>query len=776
MFTHLLGYPRIGLHRELKRACEQYWAGKISQDELLRTGKMIRESNWQQQIAAGMDWLPCGDFSFYDHVLDMSLMLGVIPERFAPLKEKGVDGLDLYFAMARGYQRDGLDIPALEMTKWFNTNYHYLVPEFAPDQSFSLQPYSLLEALAEAQAFQRPVKPILIGPVSYLLLGKMSITHSNPLHLLPSLLPCYAELLRLLHRHGVQWVQLDEPFLATDLAADSLQAFRDAYSYLHGEIPEIHVLLATYFGGLGDYLPQVVQWPVQGVHLDLISDPEQLQPALQLLPPDKWLSMGIVDGRNVWKNDFTYSLSLIEQAVQKLGPERILLAPSCSLLHVPYDLQMETNSNGLPDAVKSWLAFARQKLEELTVLKQLAVAGTHRQALPRLIENQLAIEQKKIAAFAHLPEIQQRIARLQENDLHRLHAFPIRKAAQQQALQLPLLPTTTIGSFPQTTELRQLRARWNKGEISDKAYEQALEESIREVIALQEKIGLDVLVHGEFERSDMVEYFARQLTGFAFTEHGWVQSYGSRCVKPPILFGDVTRKQDMTVRWIRFAQSLTSRPVKGMLTGPVTLLQWSFVRNDMPREQIAYQLALAIRDEVKALEEAGIRVIQIDEPAFREGLPLRREQQPAYLQWAVRAFRLASCGVKDETQIHTHMCYSEFNSIMQHIADLDADVITIEASRSHMELLDAFGDFQYPNDIGPGIYDIHSPRIPSADEMVALLQKAARIIPVRQLWVNPDCGLKTRNWPEVKASLQNMVAAAQRVRNMYISSRQAVNP
>ena len=768
MLTHHLGYPRIGLHRELKWACEHYWAGKITADELMQTSHQVREANWSQQKVAGLDWITCGDFSLYDHVLDMCLMMDVIPERFRPLQDKGIPEIDLYFAMARGFQRNGWDIPAMEMTKWFDTNYHYIVPEFRRRQSFELHAEVLLEAYATARQTGLFVKPALIGPVSFLLSGKMFDSAGQSLDLLPELLPVYAQLLLQLQKAGATWVQIDEPFLVTDLTDRQRDAYREAYSYLHRACPDLKLLLTTYFGGLDDALPLTMELPVQGLHLDLVRAPEQLQAALKLCPADRWLSLGIVDGRNVWKNDLTHSLSLIEQAITARGEDRILLAPSCSLLYVPYDLKLEEKV--LPAAIKPWLAFARQKLEELVLLKKLCQPATHQQALRALLENQLILEQKHNSTLIHRPAVAQRIATLQESDTCRAHPFPIRQARQKQVFQLPLLPTTTIGSFPQTPALRQLRAKWQRGEITNQDYEQAIQQAIREAIRFQEEIGLDVLVHGEFERSDMVEYFARQLEGFAFTEHGWVQSYGSRCVKPPILYGDVQRTHELSVRWIQFAQSLTRKPVKGMLTGPVTMLKWSFVRNDQTPEQTCYQLALAIRDEVQALEQAGIRIIQIDEPAFREGLPLRNREQQHYLQWAVKAFRIASSVVSDTTQIHTHMCYSEFNSIMPHIAALDADVITIEASRSNMDLLDAFARFSYPNEIGPGIYDIHSPRVPSVEEMVELLQKASRVIPIDRLWVNPDCGLKTRNWPEVKAALRNMVEAARRFRSAYASA------
>ncbi len=765
MLTHNLGYPRIGSQRELKKASEKYWAGSLSLAELQETGSRIRQHNWRLQQAAGLDLVPCHDFSYYDQVLDTSLLVGAIPARYTPLvrHNRQQTELDLYFAMARGYQRDGLDITALEMTKWFDTNYHYLVPEFTKDQQFQLFSERIFGEFAQAgQVLGTVPKPVLLGPVSYLLLGKEKEAGFHRLDLLARLLPVYVEVLSRLHQQGAGWVQLDEPCLALDLTPAERDAFQFAYARLARSCPGLKLLVATYFEGLRDNVSTALRLPIHALHLDLVRAPEQLAAILPQVPAWLSLSLGVVDGRNVWKNDYRASLALIEAAVALLGPERVLLAPSCSLLHAPCDLDLETNDATLPAEIRNWLAFARQKLHEVRDLHQLATAAPGSAA--RLARNQAALASRRQSARIHRPHIKERTAAVTEADARRQSPFAEREARQRARLRLPLFPTTTIGSFPQTEAIRQLRARWKKRELSDAEYEAALQSATAEVVRWQEEIGLDVLVHGEFERNDMVEYFGELLDGFAFTSHGWVQSYGSRCVKPPLLYGDIHRPQDMTVAWSVYAQSLTTRPMKGMLTGPVTILQWSFVRDDQPRALTALQLALAIREEVQALEAAGIQLIQIDEPAIREGLPLRRADWPAYLAWAVRAFRVAASGVRDETQIHTHMCYSEFNDMLPAIADLDADVITMETSRSQLELLTAFADFHYPNQIGPGVYDIHSPRVPGVAEMVALLTRAHGLLPAGRLWVNPDCGLKTRKWPETEAALRNMVAAARQVR------------
>lgn len=760
MLTNNLGYPRAGANRELKKACEQYWAGKITRQQLFLVAKNLREQHWRLQQAAGIDLIPCNDFSFYDHVLDMSLILGAIPLRYAPVVTdvQANAEIDLYFAMARGYQRDGLDITAMEMTKWFDTNYHYIVPEFTAGQTFKVFSQKLYNECSAAKAILgQPPKPVLIGPVSYLLLGKEKEKGFDRIDLIRRLVPVYIEILnRLKDDYKVDWVQLDEPFLALDLTDKQKKAFQYAYETIRNSCPHIKILVATYFGGLEDNMELACGLPICALHVDLTRAPEQLDPLLERMPAGLSLSLGVVDGRNIWKNDYHRSTALIQKAVEKLGTDRVFIAPGCSLLHTPFDLDKET---AIAPEIKNWMAFAKQKLTETDHLKRIA-AGE----VSFLEENQAALASRRTSSLIHKDAVKHRIAAIRESDARRNSGFVVRQQLQHKIFGLPLFPTTTIGSFPQTDEIRQLRARLKKGELTLEEYDAAIGSATIDAIRWQEQIGLDVLVHGEFERNDMVEYFGQQLEGFLFTQYGWVQSYGSRCVKPPIIYGDVSRQEDITVRWSRFAQQQTSRLMKGMLTGPVTILQWSFVRDDQPRSVTTNQIALAIRDEVVALEAAGIRVIQIDEPAIREGLPLRKKDWPVYLDWAVRAFRLSASGVKDETQIHTHMCYSEFNDIIQHIAAMDADVITIETSRSQMELLEAFADFQYPNEIGPGVYDIHSPRIPGVEEMEALLEKAVALLPARNLWVNPDCGLKTRKWPETKQALINMVQAARMMR------------
>lgn len=762
MQTQNLGYPRIGSNRELKKACEQYWSGKISVEELIKTGHSIRQQNWQIQKNAGIDLIPSNDFSFYDQVLDMSLMVGAIPERYHEvILNKKKTELDLYFSMARGYQKDGLDITAMEMTKWFDTNYHYIVPEFRKNQQFKLFSTKVIDEFNEAKHSGFVTKPVIIGAVSYLLLGKEKEADFDRLDLIKNLLPVYIDILNKLKDYDVEWVQFDEPFLALDLSDKAKEAIKYVYAEIRKAFPHIKIIIANYFDCFGDNLDLALSLPVNVLHLDLVRCHKQLDDILESdkLSPKTQLSLGVVDGRNVWKNDFENSLSLINKAIRKIGKDRILIAPSCSLLHSPCDLDFETELN---TEIKQWLAFAKQKLDEVVTLKQLA--DGNESAAKKFEENVLANTNRKTSDLVHNEKVKERVLAITDKYAQRKSEFSNRKEAQHKALNLPLFPTTTIGSFPQTAEVRTWRAKFKKGDLTEQQYETLLKEETEKAIRWQEEIGIDVLVHGEFERNDMVEYFGEQLSGFVFTKNGWVQSYGSRCVKPPIIYGDVYRPNEMTVFWSAYAQSLTKQYVKGMLTGPVTILQWSFVRNDQPRSQTCTQIALAIRDEVTDLEKAGIKIIQIDEPAIREGLPLRKADWQEYLQWAVKAFRIASSGVKDETQIHTHMCYSEFNDIIQNIADMDADVITIECSRSQMELLDAFAEFKYPNEIGPGVYDIHSPRVPSKSEMVNLLEKAQAVIPANQLWVNPDCGLKTRHWEETKKALVEMVNAAREMR------------
>ncbi len=765
MLTNNLGYPRIGSNRELKKACESYWAGKISVDELLAVGATIRKENWQLQVEAGIDLIPSNDFSFYDQVLDLSLTLGVIPKRYQELAKTN-STIDLYFAMARGSQKDGQDVVAMEMTKWFDTNYHYIVPEFTKDQEFKLFSEKLINEFKEANALGIPTKPVLIGPVTYLLLGKEKEAGFHRIDLIEKLLPVYFEILQKLENEKVEWIQFDEPFLALNLTDKERTAITYVYTEINKRFPKIKLILANYFDCFGENLDTVLALPVHTLHLDLVRCHSQLDDILESgqLSANVNLSLGVVDGRNIWKNDFKKSLALIKKATDTLGENRILIAPSCSLIHSPCDLELETNNATLTPEIKQWLAFAKQKTEEIVLLKYFASNEIDISNSIRFKENTIANENRKTSKLIHNDAVKNRVASITTGDDQRQNPFSIRREKQIDVLNLPLFPTTTIGSFPQTAEVRSWRAKFKKGVLNQQQYDDLLQKETEETIRFQEETGIDVLVHGEFERNDMVEYFGEQLDGFTFTKNGWVQSYGSRCVKPPVIYGDVSRPNPMTVKWSAFAQSLTPKWVKGMLTGPVTILQWSFVRNDQPRSETCTQIALAIRDEVVDLENAGIKIIQIDEPAIREGLPLRKEEWATYLDWAVKAFRISASGVKDDTQIHTHMCYSEFNDIIQNIADMDADVITIECSRSQMELLDAFADFNYPNEIGPGVYDIHSPRVPSSTEMVKLLEKASAVIPVHQLWVNPDCGLKTRHWDETKKALIEMVAAAQEMR------------
>nr|WP_314491534.1 5-methyltetrahydropteroyltriglutamate--homocysteine S-methyltransferase [uncultured Chryseobacterium sp.] len=759
MQTHLLGYPRIGSNRELKKACEQYWSGKITSDELLEVGNTIRENNWKLQHEAGIDLISCNDFSYYDQVLDMTLTVGAIPERYEEIAFKKSE-TDLYFAMARGIQKDGLDITAMEMTKWFDTNYHYIVPEFRKNQEFTLFSNKIIQEYISAKKTAVTAKPVIIGLLTYLLLGKEKGEGFDKLDLVQNLLPVYIQILKELENHGAEYIQFDEPFLALDLNGKAKEAYQHVYTEIRDHFPNLKFIVATYFEGLKDNLSLAFALPVDVLHIDLVRCPEQLDEVLDTIPNTLSLSLGVVDGRNIWKNDFSTSLALIRKAVLKLGTDRVFIAPSCSLLHAPFDLDSERNEDILSPEIKQWMAFAKQKVYEIVSLKKLASENPNYTVLQVLAENKKAIENRKTSELIHNQNVKNRSKETTEKDARRNSSFSIRKEEQQRILQLPLFPTTTIGSFPQTAEVRTWRAKFKKGELNPEQYDLLLKQETERTIRWQEEIGIDVLVHGEFERNDMVEYFGEQLEGFAFTQNGWVQSYGSRCVKPPVIFGDVHRPKPMTVYWSEYAQSLTKNWVKGMLTGPVTILQWSFVRDDQPRSLTCKQIALAIRDEVRDLEEAGIRIIQIDEPAIREGLPLRKSDWQNYLKWAVEAFRISASGVEDATQIHTHMCYSEFNDIIENIADMDADVITIECSRSQMELLNAFADFKYPNEIGPGVYDIHSPRVPSKEEMVELLKKAQAVIPAKQLWVNPDCGLKTRHWDETEKALIAMVDAA----------------
>jgi 5-methyltetrahydropteroyltriglutamate--homocysteine methyltransferase len=765
MKTNNLGYPRIGSNRELKKACELYWAGKISVDELISAGKEIRIRNWHLQSEAGVDLIPSNDFSFYDQVLDLSVTVGAIPQRYHELAKTN-SSLDLYFAMARGVQKDGQDVVAMEMTKWFDTNYHYIVPEFTKNQKFELFSEKIINEFKEAKDLGIATKPVLIGPISYLLLGKEKEEGFHRIDLIDRLLPVYFEIFEKLQAENVEYIQLDEPFLALNLTDKERNTFTKVYNEINKRFPNIKIILANYFDCFGENLATALALPVDTFHLDLVRCPSQLDDILESgqLAANVNLSLGVVDGRNIWKNDFKKSLELIQKATAVLGENRILVAPSCSLIHSPCDLDLETNEETLTPEIKQWLAFAKQKINEIVLLKQFASNEVDIKDSVAYERNVIANNNRKTSKLIHNNEVKARVAAITAADDKRKSTFAIRRKSQIDALNLPLFPTTTIGSFPQTAEVRSWRAKFKKGELTAEQYNALIEKETEATIRFQEETGIDVLVHGEFERNDMVEYFGEQLAGFTFTKNGWVQSYGSRCVKPPVIYGDVSRPNPMTVKWSKYAQSLTPKWVKGMLTGPVTILQWSFVRNDQPRSETCTQIALAIRDEVVDLEKAGIKIIQIDEPAIREGLPLRKEEWTNYLDWAVKAFRISASGVHDDTQIHTHMCYSEFNDIIQNIADMDADVITIECSRSQMELLDAFANFKYPNEIGPGVYDIHSPRVPSSKEMIKLLEKASAVIPIDQLWVNPDCGLKTRHWEETKKALIEMVAAAQEMR------------
>ncbi|UOB21992.1 5-methyltetrahydropteroyltriglutamate--homocysteine S-methyltransferase [Pseudomonas orientalis] len=755
--AHSLGFPRIGRDRELKKAQEAFWKGELDEAGLRAVGRDLRRAHWDLQKQAGIELLPVGDFAWYDQVLTHSLMFGVIPERFRPAD--GQATLQTLFGMARGVSDTCCaGVHAQEMTKWFDTNYHYLVPEFSVDQQFHLGWDQLFEEVQEARDLGHTVKPVVIGPLTYLWLGKAKGAEFDKLDLLDRLLPLYGQIFQRLAELGVEWVQIDEPILVLDLPQEWKNAFERAYNLIQRD--PLKKLVATYFGGLEENLGLAANLPVDGLHIDLVRAPEQYPTILDRLPAYKVLSLGVVNGRNVWRCDLEKALATLQHAQEKLG-DRLWVAPSCSLLHSPVDLAREDQ---LDAELKSWLAFALQKCAEVAVLAQ-AVDQPEAPAVLAALAHSRAVQAARAASpRIHKPAVQARVAAISANDSQRQSPFAQRIETQRAGLHLPLFPTTTIGSFPQTASIRLARQSYKAGKLSEAEYVEAMHSEIRHAVEVQENLGLDVLVHGEAERNDMVEYFAEQLDGYAFTRFGWVQSYGSRCVKPALIYGDLSRPKAMTVEWIRYAQGLTHKVLKGMLTGPVTMLMWSFPREDVSREVQARQLALALRDEVLDLEAAGIRIVQIDEAAFREGLPLRQAHWPHYLDWATEVFRLCACGVRDQTQIHTHMCYSEFNDVIESIAAMDADVITIETSRSDMALLDAFEAFDYPNDIGPGVYDIHSPRVPEVAQMVDLLRKAAKRIPAERLWVNPDCGLKTRGWPETEAALIHMVAAARQLR------------
>ena len=753
-----LGFPRIGPRRELKFALEKFWAGTISPAELEEAAQGLRTATWARQKALGVDWLPSNDFSLYDHVLDTSVMLGAIPARYG-LASGQAAGLETYFAMARGATGGATcghahgSVTAGEMTKWFDTNYHFIVPEIEPETRLQLGHIKPLQDYLEAKAQGFETRPVILGPVTWLSLAKEY--GSDPFDLLEEVLALYATVLARLEEAGAEWVQIDEPILVTDLTDRQRRAFTRTYAKLGRAGPKI--MLATYFGGLENNLSLAASLPIAGLHIDLARAPEQLDAVVKAVPHNRLLSLGVVDGRNIWRADLAALLDRLEP----LAAQRdLVLAPSCSLLHVPVDLQLESR---LDDELKQWLAFAVQKIEELDLLRR-ALANGRESVAAELATAARATEARKTAARIHDRTVSERIAALTPDMRERRAGHAERVKTQSEVLNLPLFPTTTIGSFPQTGAVRKARAEYNRGVLDGKKYDAFLHQETERAIRWQEEAGLDMLVHGEFERNDMVQYFGEKLAGFAFTVNGWVQSYGSRCVRPPILYGDVSRPEPMTVDWWRYAQGLTDKPVKGMLTGPVTILNWSFVRDDQPREASCRQIALAIRDEVLDLEAAGCKAIQIDEAALREGLPLRERDWPAYLDWAVDCFRLAAAGVGNQTQIHTHMCYSEFNDILPSIGAMDTDVISIETARSQMELLAGFASYRYPSAIGPGIYDIHSARVPGEDEMVALMRLAQKHLRPEQLWVNPDCGLKTRGWDEVKPAIAAMVSAARTLR------------
>ena len=750
-----LGFPRIGPKRELKKALEAYWAGNATEQELQKVAKDIRLSNWNLQKDNGIEFIPSNEFALYDHMLDMTCMVDAIPSRYNVTGDTLT--LEDYFRMARG----GEGVSAMEMTKWFDTNYHYLVPEFSANTKFRYFSKKAVEQFKEAKEAGIHTRPVLVGAVTYLLLGKSEDGTDAIVDLLPQLLEVYEEVLNDLEKAGANWVQIDEPFLSLDIDEETKNAYKFAYEKL-AENTNVKIFLTSYFNGLNDNTDLALGLPVAAIHLDLVRCPQQLDEVLEKIPATMDLSIGVVDGRNIWKNNFANSLTLIEKAEKALGSDRVMVSPSCSLQHSPVDLGLEEK---MDPEIKNWMAYAKQKLAEVSTLVIASNEGKNVLEISETMhKNAQAIASRVTSLKIHKQEVKDRAAAVDASMLERKSPFSVRKDVQTEALGLTLLPSTTIGSFPQTKEVRQKRAAFKRGELSATDYETFLEEVTADTVKRQEELDIDMLVHGEFERNDMVEYFGEQLEGFVFSKFGWVQSYGSRCVKPPVIFGDVSRPTPMTVKWSAYAQSLTDRVMKGMLTGPVTILKWSFVRDDQPLAETCKQIGLAIRDEVEDLEAAGIKSIQIDEPAIREGLPLRKSDWAEYLKWSVDCFKLSAAVVRDETQIHTHMCYSEFNEIMDAIAAMDADVISIEASRSNMDLLKAFADFNYPNDIGPGLYDIHSPRVPSVEEMVVLLRKVLDVLPKEKVWVNPDCGLKTRGWTETMAALKNMVEAGKIVR------------
>ena len=752
-----LGYPRIGFNRELKWLLESFWKKKINENNLLENTSNIKKNNWINQRKAGIHFIPSNDFSLYDHVLDMCLTLNAIPERFKKLRNKKTN-LELYFAMARGYQSGRIDIKAMEMTKWFDTNYHYIVPEFKSKQKFKLTFSKIIDEFLEAKNFFIITRPVILGPLSFLYLGKSTSNKFNKLNLLSKLIPIYRQIFKSLKDHGAEWIQVDEPIVSLDLEKKFKEKFLSTYNLLSKNSPKI--LLTSYFSSAYPNYNLLKKINVSGIHFDLVNmKNKDLSKILQNFPKTKFFSAGLINGRNIWKNNLSKSIEIIKKIKRKVRSDKLIIASSCSLLHSPVDLNKEEVIN---IKIKDWLSFADQKLKEIVFLQRYFNSNLLKKS-KYLINNKISIKKRETSNFIHNKNVKKRIKSISSKILHRNNSYSLRKMVQDK-LNLPLFPTTTIGSFPQTNEVRKSRLKFKKKEISKKNYESFLKKETKKAIKFQEDIDIDVIVHGEFERNDMVEYFGEQLQGFLFTKFGWVQSYGSRCVKPPIIFGDISRTKAMTVFWSKYAQSLTKKIVKGMLTGPVTILQWSFVRDDQPREITCKQIAFALLDEVLDLEKNGLKIIQIDEPALREGLPLRKNEWNSYLKWAIDSFKIASSSVNDETQIHTHMCYGEFDDILDSIEKLDADVISIETSRSNMELLDSFKNYKYPNSIGPGVYDIHSPRVPSFKEMKILLEKAQKYIDREKIWVNPDCGLKTRGWPEVKKALKSMTSVAKSLR------------
>tara|TARA_Y100000590_G_scaffold223939_1_gene253303 strand:- start:2122 stop:4395 length:2274 start_codon:yes stop_codon:yes gene_type:complete len=756
LLTSSLGYPRIGPNRELKWLLESYWKKKINENKLFEEISNIKKNNWIKQKKTGIDFVPSNDFSLYDHVLDMCLTLDVVPDRFKILKKK--NKLDLYFAMARGYQNGKIDIKAMEMTKWFDTNYHYIVPEFKKNQKFKLNFSKIIDEFLEAKNFGIITRPVILGPLSFLYLGKAVSRNFNKFSLLNKLLPIYKQIFNLLKKFGASWVQIDEPILSLDLENNIKKKFVSTYKDIRKNSPKI--LLTTYFSSVFPNYNLIKKLNVDGHHFDLVNNSEKnLSTIIKNYPKNKFFSAGIINGRNIWKNNLAKSIETISKIKRKINKDKIIISSSCSLLHSPVDLKKEESIN---IKIKEWLSFADQKLKEITFLQKYFNSNLLKNS-KYLLNNKISIKNKKKSKLIHNKIVKRRIKSISAKFLKRDNDYFLRRMIQSE-LNLPLFPTTTIGSFPQTSEVRKSRLKFKKKEITRKTYENFLKKETKKAIKFQEKIGIDVVVHGEFERNDMVEYFGEHLNGFVFSKFGWVQSYGSRCVKPPIIFGDIARLKPITIFWSKYAQSLTKRIVKGMLTGPVTILQWSFVRDDQPREITCKQIALALLDEVLDLEKNGLKIIQIDEPALREGLPLRKSEWKSYLNWAIDSFKIASSSVKDETQIHTHMCYCEFDDILDSIEKLDADVISIETSRSNMELLNSFKNYNYPNSIGPGVYDIHSPRVPTFFEMKELLKKAQKYIGKEKIWVNPDCGLKTRAWPEVKKALKLMTSVAKSLR------------